>query len=197
LDYQAILKIIGVLAKHVINMLESIRLKMEQKKPETAKSQDKAFRYIVRIANTDLDGKKQIMIAMKKIKGVGIMMTNAVLEKAGIDKTKQTGILSDDEIKRLNSIFSDLTNQGFPSWMLNRRKDYETGEDKHVLSANLTFTRDNDLRRLMMIKSYRGLRHAVHLPVRGQRTKSNFRRNKKKTSLGVQRKGTAGKDKKK
>jgi len=71
--------------------------------------------------------------------------------------------------------------------MLNRRKDYETGEDKHLLSSDLAFTKDNDIKMLKKIKSYKGMRHAFGLPVRGQRTRSNFRRNKGKVT-GVQKK---------
>ena len=54
--------------------------------------------------------------------------------------------------------------------------------------GDLDFTVDNDLKRMKMIKCYRGMRHAFGLPVRGQRTKSNFRKNKGKASLGVVKK---------
>jgi small subunit ribosomal protein S13 len=53
----------------------------------------------------------------------------------------------------------------------------------------LKFAKENDVKMMKKIKSYRGLRHQWSLPVRGQRTKSNFRRNKGKGSLGVKRKG--------
>jgi len=55
------------------------------------------------------------------------------------------------------------------------------------LVGDLKFTKENDIKLLKKVKSYRGMRHALGLPVRGQRTKSNFRRNKGKASLGVKR----------
>ncbi|NOZ80892.1 MAG: 30S ribosomal protein S13 [DPANN group archaeon] len=160
-----------------------------QAKPAPAASrEDKDFKYILRIANTDLDGKKQIMIAMKKIKGVGYMFANTVLNVAKIDHTKKTGTLDNDEIARLNDVLDNPAKFNIPSWLYNRRKDYESGGDYHLLTAELRFVNDNDIKRLKMIKTNRGVRHILHLPLRGQRTKSNFRRNKGKGSLGVKKK---------
>ena len=79
---------------------------------------------------------------------------------------------------------------GMPLWMVNRRRDYEDNKDKHLVTTDLMFTKDNDLKRLKKIKSYRGVRHTQGLPVRGQRTKSNFRKSKGKV-MGVKRKAGA------
>ena len=76
--------------------------------------------------------------------------------------------------------------------MINRKNDYETGEDKHLLAGTLNFVQDNDLKRLKKIKTLRGIRHQRKLPVRGQRTRSNFRKGKGKV-VGVKKKGTPGK----
>ncbi|RMF55991.1 30S ribosomal protein S13 [Candidatus Woesearchaeota archaeon] len=152
---------------------------MEEKKP--------GFKHIVRIVNTDLDGNKPIVHAMRKIKGVSFMLANAVCALAGVDKQKKTGTLLDPEIKKIDEILKNPKKFGAPSWMLNRRRDYETGEDLHILTTDIKFIRDNDIKRMKMIKSYKGFRHAYGLPVRGQRTKSNFRKNKGK-GLGVQKK---------
>jgi small subunit ribosomal protein S13 len=138
------------------------------------------FRHIVRVANTDLKGNKQILYAMRKIKGVGIMYSNMVLSMADIDKAKKAGDLSDAEVERINEVLKNPKKFKAPMWMLNRRKDYETGEDVHLLSADLDFEKDNDIKRMKKTKTYKGLRHQWGLPVRGQRTKSNFRRNKGK-----------------
>lgn len=150
------------------------------------------FKHIVRIANTDLDGNKKILYAMHKIKGVSIMYANMALSIAGVDKAKKAGELMDAEVKKIDEILKDPINFGAPEWLLNRRKDYETGENMHLLNADLDFTQDNDLKRLKKIKSYRGLRHQWGLTVRGQRTKANFRRNKGK-GLGVKKKTTVRK----
>lgn len=146
------------------------------------------FKHIIRIANTDLDGKKHILYALRKIKGVDIMYANMALASAGIDKTKKAGELLDSEAEKLNDIIQHPKKYGCPEWMLNRRNDVETGEDTHLLMADLDFTKDTDIKRMMKTKSYKGLRHQARLPVRGQRTKSNFRRQKGK-GLGVKKKG--------
>ncbi|MFT4311515.1 MAG: 30S ribosomal protein S13 [Candidatus Woesearchaeota archaeon] len=145
------------------------------------------FKHIIRVANTDLQGNKQILVAMKKIKGVDVVFSNAALGIAGIDKTKKAGDLIDAEIQKINQILSDPLSFGIPEWMLNRRQDYETGEDTHITGPNLKLVKEDDIKRLKKIKSYKGLRHQWGLTVRGQRTKSNFRRNKGKV-MGVKRK---------
>jgi len=146
------------------------------------------FKHIIRIANTDLAGEKSIGNALRKIKGVGVMYANMACKIAGIDSTKKAGDLLDIEAKKLDEIIREPLKFGAPKWMINRRKDYETGEDKHLIISDLQFTKENDIKRMKKIKSYKGMRHAWGLPVRGQRTKSNFRRNKGKGSLGVSRK---------
>ncbi|MCK5107938.1 MAG: 30S ribosomal protein S13 [Nanoarchaeota archaeon] len=146
------------------------------------------IKYFVRVASTDLVGGKPILLALRKVKGINFMLSNAICSSAGISKTKKAGILSDTEIKAIESVVKDPTSFGIPTWMLNRRNDYDTGEDKHLLTSDLDFTKEFDLRRLKKIKCNRGFRHAWGLPLRGQKTKSNFRKNKKKTALGVKRK---------
>ncbi len=148
----------------------------------------KGYRHIVRVADTDLEGAKPLYNALNKIKGVNFMLANAVCTFSNIDSTKKTGELSAQEVQRLNDIIKNPAKFGIPVWMLNRRKDIETGDDKHLLGADLRWQIENDLKRMKMIRSYRGVRHMSGLTVRGQRTKGNFRKKKGKASLGVQRK---------
>lgn len=148
------------------------------------------LKYFVRIAQTDLEGNKPILQSLLKIKGIGFMLANAVCDASGMDKKKKTGYITDEEVKKIDDVLKDPLKFNFPPWLLNRRRDIETGEDKHLLTANLTFAQENDVKMMKKTKSYRGLRHAYGLPVRGQRTKSNFRRNKGKGSLGVKKKTT-------
>ncbi len=145
-------------------------------------------KHIIRIANTDLDGHKPIKEALKKIKGVSFMYSNMLCSMAGVNKTKKAGELNDSEVKAFEDILENPNNNNVPDWMRNRRKDYETGEDIHITGPQIKFVKEMDLRRLKKIKSNRGLRHQWGLPVRGQRTKSNFRRSKGK-AVGVKRKG--------
>ena len=165
----------------------------ETEKKKMNPADDKEFKHLVRIANTDVKGSKQVLYALTKTKGVSIMLANAICRKAKVSLTKKAGYLSDSEIKALESVIANPLKAGIPVWMANRRKDYESGEDKHVMISNLDFTREMDIKRKKKTKSYVGLRHQWGLPVRGQKTKSNFRRNKGKGSLGVQKKkGKAG-----
>lgn len=159
---------------------------------ETPQQKEKDdFRYFIRIANTDLEGNKNIANALTKIKGVSFMFSNMVCNLAGMDKAAKTGYLKDEQVKRLDDVLSNPSKYSIPSWMLNSRKNYDDGKDSHLLTADLTFKNENDIKRLKKIRSYRGVRHGVGLPVRGQRTKSNFRRNKGKSSLGVKKKAGA------
>jgi len=154
------------------------------------KETDPEFRYLVRIVNTDLDGNKPIYHALLKIKGVSFMFANMACALARVDKFKKTGYLSDIESQRLDEVIRSPQKYGAPVWMINRRKDYEDGEDKHILLTDIDYVRSNDIKRMQMIRSYRGARHAAGQPVRGQSTKSHFRRNKGKV-LGVKRAATA------
>lgn len=145
---------------------------------------EKEFRHIVRIVNTDLPGNKSIANALTKIKGVKFMLANAVCNTINIDRNKKTGELEEEEIRKISDVLKNPLQHGIPVWMLNRRKDYETGENKHLTGADLKFAQENDIKTLKKIKCYKGIRHIFGLPLRGQRTRSNFRRGK---SLGVAR----------
>ncbi len=149
--------------------------------------EQKAFKHIIRIANVDLPGNKSIQFALTNIKGIGINFANALCSVAKIARDAKTGELSEQEVERLNQIILNPQKAGIPIWMFNRKKDYDTGEDKHLLTGNLTFAQENDLKRLKKIKTLRGIRHIRGQPVRGQRTRSNFRKNKGKV-VGVVKK---------
>lgn len=144
------------------------------------------FQHIVRIGNSDVDGRKSIVYALRDIKGVDTTFANAAVNLAGIDAEKQAGNLLDTEVEELNDIIESPTDNGMPDWMVNRTKDWETGDNKHLLGSNLEFQHQQDIKRLSKTKSYRGLRHQWGLTVRGQQTRSNFR-DKRSGSLGVQR----------
>jgi len=81
-----------------------------------------------------------------------------------------------------------LKNPKLPDFLVNRRKDFETGENSHLVTSKLDITKEFDIRRLKKIRSYRGLRHAFKHPTRGQRTRSHFRGKGKKKTIGVQKK---------
>lgn len=140
------------------------------------------FKHLIRIADTDLDGKKAIVYALEKIKGVGVPLGHAICIVAGINGLEKCGNLSDAQIKKLDEIARNLHKFGIPSWMYNRQKDLESGETKHLVTNELIFVKENDIKLMRRIKCYKGNRHTRGLPVRGQRTRSNFRKNKGKVT---------------
>jgi len=149
----------------------------------------KDFRHIVRIADTDLDGSKQLFSAIRKINGVSFMISHAVCIASGIDMKRITGEMTVDEVRKIEDVLNDPLKYGLPTWLLNRRKDVETGKDMHNIGTDLKVAIDNDIKLMKKIRCYKGVRHMIGQPVRGQSTKSNFRNKRnKKSTLGVQRK---------
>ena len=138
-------------------------------------SENRQFKYIVRIAGTDIDGKLPLVYGLSEIKGIGYTTALAVLRTLGIDPFMRTGFLSDQEIARIDEVVKDITRLGLPSWLYNRRKDYETGLDKHLITSELLFYVRRDIEREIRIGSWRGVRHKLGLKVRGQRTKTTGR----------------------
>lgn len=138
---------------------------------------------LVRIYNKDISGNKKTYSGLTRIKGVSWSVANAVCKKLKLDKNKRIGELSKEEINVIEDFLSKLDVYDF---MKNRRSDLETGETKHLLSNDLDMVREFDIKRMKKIKSYKGNRHSLKLPVRGQRTRSNFRRSG--IAVGVKRK---------
>lgn len=147
-------------------------------------SEEEEYRYIVRIAGTDVEGDKKIPYGLSKIRGIGLRTGEIICYLTGIDPKKKIGYLSDGEIKKLDKAVSSLDKLNVPKWLLNRRKDLATGKDFHVIGSELAMALREDLNRLRKIRSYRGIRHELGLPVRGQRTRTSFR---KGTTIGVTR----------
>ena len=86
------------------------------------------FKHIVRIVNIDIPGGKPVSISLTKIKGVGTNFARVLCKLAGIDAYKKTGYLEDKEIEKLNEVAKEPAKSGVPSWMFNRKKDYERSE---------------------------------------------------------------------
>jgi len=140
---------------------------------------------IVRIIGADVKGEAQLFTSLQKIKGVGGSLANAVCKVHKLDRNRKIGTLTDEEIKKIEETLKKPEKFGIPSWMFNKRKDLETGENKHIVGPDLKFTQEQDIKRMIKIKSYKGVRHMFGLPVRGQRTKSSFRKGR---TVGVVRK---------
>ncbi len=109
-----------------------------------------------RVLGVDIPGRKQILYSLRYIYGVGPTLSAEIIEKAGLDPTKKADDLSPDELRRL----IDVIQSGYRV----------EGDMRREVTGNI--------RRLISIGSYRGLRHRRGLPVRGQRTSTNARTRK-------------------
>ena len=156
--------------------------------------QEQEIRLIVRIAGKDLDGRLPIYRALQKIKGIGQRMSRMIaysFEKSTkIPYDSIIGNLPENMDAKLEEIALKPELAGVPTWVLNRRKDFETGKNTHHILSELDFDIRKDLERMKKIKSYRGVRHMYGLPVRGQRTRSSFR--KRGSTVGVIKKDAKG-----
>lgn len=156
----------------------------EEKKEEEEAPEEEDIKGIVRLAGRDLQGTRRVQAALTSLKGIGPSMARAIVFSAGLDGTQRIGTLDDDEINELNKVIQNPIENGVPNWMANRKKDYATGEDKHLLGGDIEMTEREDISREKDIQSRRGIRHQRGLPVRGQRTKSTGR---KGMTVGVER----------
>lgn len=119
---------------------------------------------MARVAGVDIPQKKRIEIALRYIFGIGPTLSKQILAQTGVDPNTRVKDLTDDELNKIREIID---------------KQYRIEGD---LRREITF----NIKRLIEIGSYRGLRHRRGLPVHGQRTKTNARtkRGPKKTVAG-------------
>ncbi len=149
---------------------------------------------IIRVAGKDLDGDAPLKRALSDVRGVSFMLANAISKVSGLGE-KKVGELKEDEMKKIEDMIENPGNYNIPDWMFNRRLDPEDGEDRHIASAQLELRHKMDINELKKRKCYKGIRHIQGLPVRGQRTRSSFR---KAATVGVSRaKNKPGESKKK
>jgi small subunit ribosomal protein S13 len=139
---------------------------------------------IVRIARTGVDGTQPISKALRGLKGVGDMYANAISKKIDVEEDQRLGDLSEDKIDEIEEMIKNPEELDLPNWLRNRRKERDTGDNNHLIESDLELKEEFDIRRLKEIGSYKGWRHEIGLPVRGQKTKSSFRSGSK---IGVSR----------
>ena len=147
---------------------------MANEKKHTAKEHEDKI--LIRILGKDVRGDKELFTELTRISGISWTFANAVCKVLKIDKHLKIQDISDEEIVKIEEF---VKNPSIPGFLKNRQKDFEDGEDKHLSSVDLKLRREFDIKRMRKIKSYKGIRHGAGLPVRGQRTKSNFRKNRK------------------
>ncbi len=181
-------------AKEASEVKEEVVKKAEETPKEAAKeapevkkevkSEESDIRHRVRVAGVILDGNKEITQAITNIKGIGVRISRIITTKLGYKKGQKLGLLSEKEIEKLEESINQ-SKKLTPEWMQNRQREYSTGESNHLIGPDLDMSHREDLTRQKRIRSYKGIRHALNLPVRGQRTRSSFR---KGSTLGVVRK---------
>jgi len=131
---------------------------------------------MVRIVGNDIPGERKMIVGLTQIRGVGYMFANTILNFLKINPNERIGYLSPEQIKSIENVIKNPSTSNFPSWFLNRRKDVETGEDKHLITSDIAFTVRNDIEREKTSGSWRGIRHMFGLKVRGQRTRCTGRK---------------------
>ena len=117
-----------------------------------------------RIIGIDIPGKKRLVVSLTYIFGIGLFRSQEIITKLGLDPEKHADKLTGDEIARINALL---------------QTDY-------MVEGDLRRQVQNNVKRLISIHAYRGTRHRVGLPVRGQRTRTNARTRKgrRKTVAG-------------
>ena len=121
---------------------------------------------MARISGIDLPNSKRVEIGLTYIYGIGINISNDILTKAKIDRNVRVSDLTDEQVNKIRTIIE---------------KEYQVeGDLRSEISLNI--------KRLMDLGNYRGLRHRRHMPVRGQRTKTNARTRKGPRRLAVSKK---------
>lgn len=141
------------------------------------------IKHIVRIADTDLDGKRSVQYALTGIKGISRRIANTITVNSGLDPTATIGYLNDADIEKLQSSVDNIMTI-VPPWMMNKQNEFMTGEDRHVIGTDVLLSLNEDLNIMKKIRSYKGVRHEKGLRVRGQRTRSTGRKGR---TVGVTR----------
>ena len=124
-----------------------------------------------RIIGVDIPGKKRLEISLRYIYGVGPALSRQICQRLGLDPNMRADNLSEGDLGRLNAFL----------------------QASYTVEGDLRRQVANDIKRLVGIHAYRGLRHRAGLPVRGQRTRTNARtrKGKRKTVAGKKKAPTA------
>jgi small subunit ribosomal protein S13 len=111
---------------------------------------------MVRVVGVDIPDNKRIEISFTYLYGIGRRLSNEIIAKLGLNPDMRANQLSQDDIARLNALL----------------------QSEYIVEGDLRRQIQNNIKRLISIHSYRGLRHRLGLPVRGQRTRTNSRTRK-------------------
>jgi small subunit ribosomal protein S13 len=132
------------------------------------------FRYIVRVANTDLDGTRPAALALTGVRGVGLRIAETACRLANVNASEMIGNLPEPTVEGIEATLGALPTK-VPPWLTNHPNEPLAGESPHLIGPDLDTRRRDDINLMKMIRSYRGVRHERGQKVRGQRTRSNGR----------------------
>ncbi len=127
---------------------------------------------LIRIYSKDIPGDRPLYVGLTYIKGISWSISNAMCHLLKLDKRMKISELNKEQIDKIEAF---LQKPQLYDYLKNHQRDYESGESKHILTNELDMTREFDIKRMKQIKSYKGMRHSLKQPVRGQRTRSHFR----------------------
>ena len=134
------------------------------------------YENLIRILGNDIPGEKKALIGLTQIRGIGYMFANSILQILKINPDSKIGTLSPEQVSSVEKMIQDPKSVNFPTWFLNRQKDFGTGDDIHLLTSDIAFNLRNDVEREKGVFSWRGYRHMYGLKVRGQRTRCTGRK---------------------
>jgi small subunit ribosomal protein S13 len=132
------------------------------------------FRYIVRVANTDLDGTRPTALALTGVRGVGLRIAEVACRLSNVKAEEMIGNIPEPTVDGIEATLNRLSSS-VPAWMVNHPHDLIGGESSHFIGPDLESHRRDDVNLMKMVRSYRGVRHERGQKVRGQRTRSNGR----------------------
>jgi len=113
---------------------------------------------MTKVIGTDVPDNKRLEIALTYVFGIGLTLSNQIIEKLGFNKNMRARELNAEQIAQLNAILTT----------------------EYIVEGDLRRQIQNNIKRLIGIHCYRGMRHRLGLPVRGQRTRTNARTRKGK-----------------
>lgn len=171
-------------------MAKKSEKKPPKKKPKTEEKEN--FRGIVRIAGKDVKGETKLKSALLRVRGIGhtvaLAASRVIANELSIDPNTRAGDLSEKQVEDIDKVLFELGKHDIPKFVLNRRTDFSTGDDRHVIMNDLIFDVSQDVDREKKMFSWRGFRHTFGHKVRGQKTRNTGRHG---MAVGVIRKSIA------
>ncbi len=180
-------KFVEIPALAFIKGIGAIMDNKEQKGKE--QKREKVESSIIRMAGRDINGNYNVMRGLMQIKGIGYNMASAIAKgyaaTYNVPEDTKLGALSDTQVAQLEGLIKEPAKSGVPAYMLNRRRDLETGMDMHVAGTDLIVKTRQDIDMGIKTQTWIGTRHQYGQRARGQRTRNTGRTG---TTIGVMKK---------